>query len=124
MARTETELANARLLQLVEGSKRLSRAMNPYDTLETLAAVVVPGLADWSYVVHRGGTTAAPWWRLRPEILTSERCCESLNRCTPDADATEGAPRVFRTGEPALYEDISTAQLMPDTPGGPDRGDP
>ena len=28
--------------------------MNPYDTLETLAAVVVPGLADWSYVIHRG----------------------------------------------------------------------
>ena len=26
---------------------------------------------------------------------------------------------MFRTGEPALYEDIATEQLMPDAPGGP-----
>jgi PAS domain S-box-containing protein len=119
LARTETELANARLLQLVEGSKRLSRAMNPYDTLETLAAVVVPGLADWSYVVHRGWDGGTALVASAAGDPHKRALLESLNRCTPDPDAPEGASRVFRTGEPALYEDIAAAQLMPDAPGGP-----
>jgi PAS domain S-box-containing protein len=119
LARTETELANARLLQLVEGSKRLSRTMNPYDTLETLAAVVIPGLADWSYVVHRGwdgGSSLVAWATGDPNKRV---LLEQLHDCMPDRDALEGAPRVFRTGEPALYEDIDPTQLMPDAPNGP-----
>ena len=79
-ARTETELANARLLQLVEGSKRLSRTMNPYDTLETLAAVVVPGLADWSYVVHRGWSGGGALVALAAGDPNKQALLRALNR--------------------------------------------
>lgn len=112
-ARIETELANARLSLLVEGSKRLSRSMNASDTLDTLAAVVVPGLADWSYVVHRG-------WDGGPALVASahgdpnrQDLLRSLHACKPELEAPDGAARVFRTGEVALYEDISNDQLSP-----------
>ena len=118
-ARAETELANARLLLLVEGSKRLSRTMTPHDTLETLAAVVVPGLADWAYVVHQGWSGGGAIVASAAGDPNKQELLRALNECMPDADATEGAARVFRTGEPVLYEDITAARLMPDTPGGP-----
>ena len=117
-ARAETELANARLVQLVEGTKRLSRTMNARDTLEALAAVVVPGLADWSYVVHQGWDGAA-MVASATDDPRKQPLLRALEQCMPDPDAPEGAPRVLRTGEPALYEDITEAQLMPDAPGGP-----
>ena len=118
-ARAETELANARLSQQVEGSKRLSRTMNAHATLETLAAAVVPGLADWSYVVHRGWSGDGMLVAAASGDPHKQPLLRSLQGCTPDADALEGAPRVFRTGEPALYEDIAPEQLMPDAPGWP-----
>jgi PAS domain S-box-containing protein len=118
-ARAESELANARLLLLVEGSKRLSRTMTPHDTLETLAAVAVPGLADWTYVVHRGWTGGAPMVASATGDPNRRPLLRALQQCVPDADAPWGAARVFRTGEPELYEDITDAQLMPDAPGGP-----
>ncbi len=118
-ARAETELANARLSQQVEGSKRLSRTMNARATLETLAAAVVPGLADWSYVVHRGWSGDGMLVAAASGDPHKQPLLRSLQGCTPDADALEGAPRVFRTGEPALYEDIAPEQLMPDAPGWP-----
>jgi len=40
----EGKLANARLLLLVEGSKRLSRTMNPNDVLQTLARPAALGV--------------------------------------------------------------------------------
>ncbi len=115
-ARIEAEIANGRLLVLVEGSKRLSRAMTLTDTLETLADVVVPGLADWSYVIHRGwdgGPSTVAFAHGDPQKRELLRRLES---CTPEPDAPDGAPRVFRTGEIALYEDITMEQLTPTPP--------
>ena len=116
-ARRETELANARLQLLVEGSKRLSRTMNPNETLKALAEVVVPGLADWSYVIHRG-------WNGGPSMIASaagdpnkKPLLGELEGCIPDANASEGAPRVFRTGDIAVYSNITDEDLMPDTAG-------
>ena len=118
-ARIETETANARLLLLVEGSKRLSRTMNIDETLQTLASLVIPSLADWCYVVHRG-------WEGRPMLVasahgdpTKEELLRRLHSCMPDPAAPEGAPRVFRTGEIALYNDITTEQLSPAPPAWP-----
>lgn len=117
-ARIETELANARLMLLVDGSKRLSQSKGPGDTLETLAALVVPGLADWSYVIHRG-------WDDGPAVVASAHgdpnkraLLRRLHGFTPDRGALEGAPRVFRTGEIAQYDGVSDDQLMPNAPGG------
>jgi signal transduction histidine kinase len=96
---------------LVEGGKRLARCLTVIDTIEMLAALVVPALADWSYVVHcdvSGG----------PMLITSAHSdvaklplLRRLHGCRPDFAAPEGAPRVFRTGEVALYQDITDEQL-------------
>jgi PAS domain S-box-containing protein len=110
-ARIDTELANARLALLVHGSRRLARTMTIDDTLTTLAEAVVPALADWSYVAHRG-RNGDPW-------LVASACSDPnkrdllrrLHGCRPDPEAPDGAPRVFRTGQLAVYENISAEQL-------------
>jgi PAS domain S-box-containing protein len=118
-ARLETEIANARLMLLVEGSERLSRTTRADDTFETLSNLVVPCLADWSYVVHRDDDG-------RTEIVAASHADPSkrelvgrLREHRPDLAAPEGAPRVFRTGEVALYEKVTTEELAPDAPGWP-----
>jgi PAS domain S-box-containing protein len=117
-ARTEVELANTRLLLLVEGSKRLSRTMSPNEILETLAGLVIPGLGDWSYIVHRG-------WAEEHAMIASahgdpnkQALLRELDAYRPDLDAREGPARVFRTGDAVLYEDVSADQLAHGTPRG------
>lgn len=118
-ARLETELANARLMLLVAGSRRLSRTTRIDDALTALADVVVPGLADWSYVIHRG-------WDGGPMLMASahgdpnkRELLQRLHGYTPELDAPHGAPHVFRTGETACYSDITPDQLSPSTLGWP-----
>jgi PAS domain S-box-containing protein len=118
-ARLDTERANARLLLLVEGSKRLSRSLDVADTLRTLATLVVPTLADWSYVVHVG-------WRDGAVVVASahgdpnkQELLDRLSSCRPDPGAPEGAPRAFRTGEVAAYSDIQPEQLSAGTAAWP-----
>jgi PAS domain S-box-containing protein len=118
-ARIQTEHANARLLLLVEGSRRLSRSLNAGSTLETLARLVVPALADWSYVVHKG-------WEGAPALVAyahgdpnKEFLLERLRSCQPEPIAPEGAPRVFRTGEVVNYQDITPEQLSAGGAGWP-----
>jgi PAS domain S-box-containing protein len=112
-ARIETEVANARLLLLVEASRRLSRTMNITDSLEKLAALVVPGLADWTYVVHKGWDGGRALVACAHGDPNKVELLRRLESCMPDPMAPEGAPRVFRTGELVHYADITTDQLTP-----------
>jgi PAS domain S-box-containing protein len=117
-ARMEVELANTRLWLLVDGSKRLSRTMSPNDVLGALAALVIPALGDWSYIVHRG-------WNGGPRLVagahgdpSKQLLVDRLRGSPPDPAGREGAGRVFRTGEDVLYEDVTPASLAPDAPDG------
>jgi PAS domain S-box-containing protein len=118
-ARLDTERANARLLLLVEGSKRLSRSLDVADTLQTLAALVVPTLADWSYVVHMGWKDGPAGVATAHGDPNKQQLLERLHSCRPDPHAPQGAPRAFRTGEVASYSDIQPAQLSADTTSWP-----
>lgn len=119
-ARLETEVVNARLRLLLESSKRLAKTMNISDSLEKLASLVVPGLADWGYVVHKG-------WDDDGQILVASahsdpnkgELLQKLKSCRPDPMAPDGAPRVFRTGEVAVYRDITLEQLSSNPPAWP-----
>jgi PAS domain S-box-containing protein len=116
-ARIETEVANARLLLLVEGSRRLAQTRHAGETLDTLAALAVPALADWSYVIHRGwgqGPSLVAWAHGDPNKMALLR---KLKDCLPDPAAPEGAARVFRTGEVARYDDVHDEHLLPDATG-------
>jgi PAS domain S-box-containing protein len=116
-ARLDTELANARLLLLVQGSRRLARTMTIDDTLTVLSELVVPPLADWSYVAHRG-RNGGPW-------LVTAACSDPnkqalvrrLRAFRPNLEAPDGVPRLFRTGESAVYEEITPEQIEPRTAG-------
>ena len=78
----------------------------------------MPGLADWSYVAHRGRN--GPLARGRRVSDPNKRAfVRRLHACRPDLEAPDGRPRVFRTGEPAMYEDITPEQLAPRTAGWP-----
>jgi PAS domain S-box-containing protein len=114
-ARIETEVANSRLLLLVEGSKRLAATLKVADTLTALAEIAVPALADWSYVVYRGSNGASAVASAHGDPNKRE-LLRRLHDCSPELDAPEGAPRVFRTGEIALYEDVTPEQLAPVAP--------
>jgi PAS domain S-box-containing protein len=110
-ARVETEIANARLLLLVEGSKRLSRTVRSIETLQTLTEVVIPGLADWSCVVHRqpnGGASVVASAHGDPN---KRLLLQRLHGARVDLLAPEGASRVFRTGETVFSDEITTEQL-------------
>jgi PAS domain S-box-containing protein len=106
-ARMEVEIANTRLSLLVEGSKRLSRTMSPNDVLATLAALVIPGLGDWSYIVHRGWNGDGRLVAAAHGDPSKQRLLELLRGSPPDPAGAEGAGRVFRTGEVVLYEEIA-----------------
>ena len=118
-ARIDTEMANARLLLLVEGSKRLSRSLSVGDTLETLAAVVVPSLAEWSCVVHKGWNDEPAFATLAHGDPNRQELMRLLRSYRPDPIAPEGASRVFRTGEVSRYDDITPEQLSQGSPGWP-----
>jgi PAS domain S-box-containing protein len=112
-ARIETEVANARLLLLVEGSKRLSRTVHAKDTFETLAEVVLPGLADWSYVIHRGEGGAPAVVAAAHGDPNKRHLLRRLHGSEIDPMAPQGPSCVFRTGEVGSYEGITTEQLSP-----------
>ena len=104
-ARLETEIANARLFLLVEGSKRLSRTITVPDTLETLAEVVVPSLADWSYVVHRGWDDEGLQTAAAHEDPNQQELVSSLRGWRPEGEWPARATEV------ALYRDVKIDEL-------------
>src|SRR4029079_16792181 len=111
-ARIDTELANARLSLLVQGSKRLARTMTIDDTLTALAELLVPPLADWSYVAHRG-RNGGPWVATSACGDPNKRALvQKLRAFMPDLEGPDGVSRVFRTGEHAVYEGITPQQLV------------
>jgi PAS domain S-box-containing protein len=114
-ARIDTELASARLLLLVQGSRRLARTMTVDDTLTVLSELVVPPLADWSYVAHRG-RNGGPWRMAAACSDPNKRAlARRLRGCRPDLEAPDGVPGVFRTGAPTVCNDITPEQIDPRT---------
>jgi PAS domain S-box-containing protein len=109
-ARMEAELANVRLQLLVEGSRRLTPRLNPSEILQSLAELVIPALADWSTILHRG-------WQDGGMLVASAHGDPNkqvlLKELGPGwaAGDGEGPGRVFRTGEVALYEDVRLDRL-------------
>ena len=113
-ARVEAELANARLQLLVEGSRRLSPRLNPNEILQSLAELTIPALADWSYIVHRGWDDGTMLVASAHGDPNKRELLARLGPSRTQAGDDEGPGRVFRTGEAALYEDVSLEYLSPD----------
>jgi serine phosphatase RsbU (regulator of sigma subunit) len=89
-------------------SQVLARSLDPVDTLQDVAELAVPRLADWCAVQLAGGEHAAVA-HVDPDKVRWAR--ELQERYPPDPDAPTGAPNVIRTGRSELYPVIDAALL-------------
>jgi K+-sensing histidine kinase KdpD len=110
-ARSDAEQAQRRLAFLGEATTRLNASLDYEETLQSLACLVVPDLADWCVIhitVEEGGATRR--LTVANGDRDKERLARELQQCDLlDSSGLPGVQRVLATGKPALYPDASTA---------------
>ena len=88
-------------------SQVLAASLDPVETLEEVARLAVPALADWCAVQLAPTTgTQVAVAHVDPEKVRWAR--ELQDRYPPDPDAPTGAPAVIRSGRSELYPVIDT----------------
>jgi PAS domain S-box-containing protein len=100
--------ARQRAEYLARAGKLLGESLNPTATLEQVARLAVPDLADWGFVelVQPGG-------QITREVIAHRDPAQELwvrtlaERYPLDPDAPYGSANVIRTGEPELMREIS-----------------
>jgi PAS domain S-box-containing protein len=108
---TLTDITEQRFLD--EATKLLNSSLNYHETLDQLAHLAVPDLADWCVVdlVEESGEvrrmTAA---HADPDKLEWARAWE--RRFRPKWSPDFGVGKVIRTGEPELATDVTDAKLV------------
>ena len=112
-AREAAEAAQARVTRLAEATSVLTETLDPTLALERLAALLVPGLADWCRVDlldEEVGVRRAAMVHVDP---VAEVTVRGVEEGVP-VDPTGGAPvaRVLRTGEPLLLPEVTDDALV------------
>jgi signal transduction histidine kinase/PAS domain-containing protein len=109
---TERKRAEERDQCLARASEVLGSSLDYETTLDQLARVVVPSIADWCavHVVDESGVAQQlSIAHVDPEKV---RWARELNqRYPPRDDAPTGVPNVLRTGQPELHSEISDEML-------------
>src|SRR3954454_10617032 len=94
-------------------SQVLAASLDPVETLQEVAQLAVPRLADWCAVQlatdEPGGLEQLAVAHVDPAKVRWAR--ELQNRYPPDPDAHTGAPAVIRSGRSELYPVIDSALL-------------
>jgi signal transduction histidine kinase/PAS domain-containing protein len=109
---TERKRAEERDQCLSRASEVLGSSLDYETTLDQLAHVVVPSIADWCavHVVDESGVAQQlSIAHVDPEKVTWAR--ELERRYPPRDDAPTGVPNVLRTGRPELHSEISDEML-------------
>jgi signal transduction histidine kinase len=111
-ARTaERERAERRLRFLADASSHLAASLDYETTLERVAWLAVPALADWCVVdvLEDDGEIR----RVEVAHADSSRSAEAaqLRGYPPDRRAAEGIARVLRTGVPELVREVTEGRL-------------
>lgn len=120
-ARTRAETAEATQRFLSEATAVLTASLEHAETLQRLADLTVPALADWcvvSSVADDGTIRIAAVAHADPAKLAVAR--ELVERYPPDPSGTFGAPNVIRTGKPELWTHIED-ELIARTTRAPDQ---
>ncbi len=107
--RREAELraAEDRQRLLTEVSQVLTSSLDYQPTLERLARLVVPELADWCVVDVPEDERLGPSLAIAHSDPRKVRLARELQeRWPPGPDGTAGVSKVIRTGQPELYTDI------------------
>jgi PAS domain S-box-containing protein len=110
-ARELAEAAERRVAFLAEASARLAASLDIEATLQTVAELAVPALADWCFiaVLERGRVRPAAVAHADPEMVRLAH--EMLARYPIELDAPFGIGKVLRTGEPELNAEIPAEAL-------------
>jgi PAS domain S-box-containing protein len=89
-------------------SQRLAASLDPVQTLEDVAQLAVPALADWCAVQLAPDHQVAVA-HVDPDKVRWARALQ--DRYPPDPDSPTGAPAVIRSGRSELYPVIDSALL-------------
>lgn len=109
---TETKEAELRQRFLAEAGEALAASLDHDETLERVARLAVPALADWcavDVVDASGRPRLVALAHTEPEKVAFAR--DFRRRYPPDPQAERGFYAVVRTGRPELYPDIPEALL-------------
>jgi PAS domain S-box-containing protein len=109
---TERVAAEQRAAFLARAGEVLGRSLDFETTLGDVAAIAVPGLADWCIVdLVEDGSAARRVAVAHEDPARTRRARELSERYPPDRDAPGALHTVLRTGEPSLVPDIDDAML-------------
>jgi PAS domain S-box-containing protein len=101
---------------IVEASRILASSLDYQTTLQSVARLAVPAVADWcavDVVDEAGRTQRLAVQHVDPE--KSELAYEMERRYPVDPEAAHGLPKVLRTGEAEFYPAIPDAVLVEGT---------
>ena len=110
---TEEHEAGLRERLLSEAGEALSSSLDFEDTLQRVAQLAVPRLADWCAIElpdDRGELQQLALAHVDPTRVAQARSLRE--RYPPDPDAPAGSHVVMRTGEPQLVAEVSDAMLV------------
>jgi GAF domain-containing protein len=97
---------------LADASAALASSLDYRSTLANVANLVVPGLADWCSVDVLEGDRLVTLAVAHVDPAKVEWAWDLQRRYPPDADATQGAQWVARTGESQLLVEITDDMLV------------
>jgi serine phosphatase RsbU (regulator of sigma subunit) len=110
---TERRRREDALTFLAEAGDALAGSLDPVQTLNEIARLAVPRLADWCAVQlasdESGGFENVAVAHVDPEKV--RWALELQERYPPDADAPTGVPQVIRSGRSELYPEIDDELL-------------
>ena len=110
---TERRRREDALAFLAEAGKALARSMDPVLTLQEVARLAVPRLADWCAVQLAAGEHGE-FENIAVAHVDPEKVRRALalqERYPPDPGTPTGVPEVIRTGRSELYPEIDEALL-------------
>ncbi|HVA23645.1 MAG TPA: response regulator, partial [Chloroflexota bacterium] len=111
--RAEAEQGRERWRFLADASRVLDSSLDYRATLESVARLAVPTLADWCTVdVIEGGLLEPSLAVAHVDPRKVEQGREMQRRYPANVDESTGLPRVLRSGEPELYPAISEDMLI------------
>jgi PAS domain S-box-containing protein len=104
---TEAKEAELRQRFLAEAGQLLASSLDYEQTLERVARMIVPGLADWcgiEMVDEQGESHQVAVAHVDPDKV--QMAHDLRRRYPPDPEAPTGVPAILRGGPPELYSEI------------------